>query len=621
MWSALLALGSFGLYLSTLCPTVWVEDSGELTSASVLLGVAHPPGYPLYCLISKLISVILPLGSLAFRINLASAVMASASVVLVYHVCRRWPTEKSEVRSQKSEIFAVATAGCWAVSHTLWSQSRDAEVYTLTALMVVAVWRLIQDMIQGRASPRLWELALIFGLGVVTHHTLLLMAPLLMLMAWRVHSVWRISWMGWVGALAVFQLGLILVVYMPLRSLVNTGVDWGDPETFSRLAGHLLRKQYGQLSAGGRFVNLDTQLAVYGRYWMAQLTPWLAWLPLAGVISALWTWKKSEGSRRWVMAAALVGWGCVGLGLIVMINYPDNPYDMNLVHVFFIPSYFFLLLWAYEALSRWWPRVVPSGLALALVVVPVWHHWDTISLSRTYAGYDYGFNTLITPPSSAILFAASDNQKFTSAYLKLVEGFREDLTVYDETGCVFDHILGSETQVLESGEVTRLQRQVGRASLETGRPVFHAVGSNMAILLNQSSLPEGVVSTFGVPSGLPHWRRYNLRSLQHARLSNEYMLREALGQYELSWAESWFAKGREDEAVKHLARGSRIVYDIAPAHNNLAITYAHHQYLNEAEGELLMAMALNPQYAIAQQNLEIVRRMQREKQLKVKSEK
>ena len=53
-----------GLYVYTLAPTVTLEDSGEFITAAYHLGVPHPPGYPLWCLIAHTFTWI-PLGSVA----------------------------------------------------------------------------------------------------------------------------------------------------------------------------------------------------------------------------------------------------------------------------------------------------------------------------------------------------------------------------------------------------------------------------------------------------------------------------------------------------------------------------------------------------------------------------
>ena len=61
----------------TLCPTVYVEGSGELIGAAYGLGTAHPTGYPLFCLGSRLLALALPWVSPAVAINAASALFAA----------------------------------------------------------------------------------------------------------------------------------------------------------------------------------------------------------------------------------------------------------------------------------------------------------------------------------------------------------------------------------------------------------------------------------------------------------------------------------------------------------------------------------------------------------------
>jgi hypothetical protein len=59
-----------GIYARTLCPTIYFGDSGEFVTAAHFLGVAHPTGYPLYCLLGHLFQVAVPWGDAAWRMNL-----------------------------------------------------------------------------------------------------------------------------------------------------------------------------------------------------------------------------------------------------------------------------------------------------------------------------------------------------------------------------------------------------------------------------------------------------------------------------------------------------------------------------------------------------------------------
>src|SRR5947209_3952032 len=62
--AVLLGLAALAVYTRTLCPTVAAGDSGELTAAASLGGVAHPPGYPIWTMLARLFTYI-PHGSIA----------------------------------------------------------------------------------------------------------------------------------------------------------------------------------------------------------------------------------------------------------------------------------------------------------------------------------------------------------------------------------------------------------------------------------------------------------------------------------------------------------------------------------------------------------------------------
>src|SRR6266540_5116712 len=73
------------VYSWTLAPAVTLTDSGELIVAAYGLGVAHPPGFPLWIILAHLASLV-PIGNVAVRINFASAIfaaLASAMLTLV----------------------------------------------------------------------------------------------------------------------------------------------------------------------------------------------------------------------------------------------------------------------------------------------------------------------------------------------------------------------------------------------------------------------------------------------------------------------------------------------------------------------------------------------------------
>ena len=78
----LVFVASLLVYTITLAPTVTLVDSGELIVAARSLGVAHPPGFPLYVVLAHLATMV-PIGSVAVRVNFASALFAALASALV----------------------------------------------------------------------------------------------------------------------------------------------------------------------------------------------------------------------------------------------------------------------------------------------------------------------------------------------------------------------------------------------------------------------------------------------------------------------------------------------------------------------------------------------------------
>ena len=127
------ALGPLALYVATLPRTVVLEDDGLFLMAGASLGVAHPPGYPLYTLVCHLFMQ-LPFATPAVSGHLSSAVPGALACAMVA-VCAR----------QLGASRCAALAGAWLLgaSEHFWSQAIIAEVYTLNALLFFGVYALL----------------------------------------------------------------------------------------------------------------------------------------------------------------------------------------------------------------------------------------------------------------------------------------------------------------------------------------------------------------------------------------------------------------------------------------------------------------------------------------------
>src|SRR4029077_15075010 len=100
------------VYSCTLDPTVSLTDSGEWTVPAYGLGVAHPAGTPLWVILAHLASLV-PVGSVAVRINFSSAVFAALACamltlvvaeLLVTASCFAAPRRRSRAVRQRSNL-------------------------------------------------------------------------------------------------------------------------------------------------------------------------------------------------------------------------------------------------------------------------------------------------------------------------------------------------------------------------------------------------------------------------------------------------------------------------------------------------------------------------------------
>jgi len=79
----------WGIYLVMLAPNQTLEDSGELCTGSFYAGIPHPPGYPFWAIYSWVWTVILPFGSVAWRVEMGeSFAVAMGCGLLAFMVSR-----------------------------------------------------------------------------------------------------------------------------------------------------------------------------------------------------------------------------------------------------------------------------------------------------------------------------------------------------------------------------------------------------------------------------------------------------------------------------------------------------------------------------------------------------
>ncbi len=141
--SVLALAASFIVYFITKAPTVSFWDCGEFIAAAYTLGVPHPPGYPMYVILGRFFTLLPIAGDIAVRINILSVLGGAASVFVAYWLILRVILGRGFRPDGFARIGIGVGALCGSLimgfSKTFWANAVEAEVYTLSMLLMLLI--------------------------------------------------------------------------------------------------------------------------------------------------------------------------------------------------------------------------------------------------------------------------------------------------------------------------------------------------------------------------------------------------------------------------------------------------------------------------------------------------
>ncbi|MBN1992137.1 MAG: DUF2723 domain-containing protein [Anaerolineae bacterium] len=180
------------LYLFTLAPGVVGGDAGEHQFVAPLLAIPHATGYPLYVLAGKLWTLLVPIGPMAWRMNLFSAVGGAAAAALTtLIVFRLTKGEISHTKYLPRWSGALVAGLILSFGLTLWQWSIIAGVRSINVLffalltLLALVWQQQRQRGNTQAAERtLRWLTLTIGLSLAHHRTTIFYLPSLLGWVW-----------------------------------------------------------------------------------------------------------------------------------------------------------------------------------------------------------------------------------------------------------------------------------------------------------------------------------------------------------------------------------------------------------------------------------------------------
>lgn len=428
----LAALAAFTLYVVTLHPGLPAGDSGELITVVATGGVAHPPGYPLYTLLGRLWLALVRAGSVAWRMNLLSAVTQAAAVGVLALAVRR---------ATRSAAAGVLVALTWAVTGPAWKYALVAEVFPLGNLMAALLLYGAACALEG-SRRGLALVVLITALIPAHHHALLILAlPAAGVMAWRAWHDPALRPAGRHGARAagLVLLGLSPLLYLPLAAARHPPLNWGDPGTPAAFLRLLLRAEYGTFSLAPEAARLTADRS-HGLLYLEALARDFSPLLLVALLGGLVMLR-----RRPALAALCGGAALLQALFFLRVAFPTTPpLYLGVVERFYMLPHLLAAAVAGGGLAAFfrWPPVARLGaparaagwllLAALLVVVPAAGRFRVVDQRGNTFVADFGRNVLASLPPQAVLFSRGDLYHNSLVYLLYVEQARPDITFVDQ---------------------------------------------------------------------------------------------------------------------------------------------------------------------------------------------
>ncbi len=618
--AALAAILALSVYIPTLPPTFTGDDSAEFITAAYSLGIAHPPGYPLFCIWGKLFTFI-PIGTIAWRVAFMSAFFGAATCFVVSLIVTRLTGNR---------LASVGAAAMLAVSSEFWKWNSVVETYSLNAFLVVLCVLALLTWHESRQTKYLYLFAIAYGLGLCNHHTMAFLGPL-----FGIFVIWSaVAERSGDTALTASKaksanllisshirtylfmvliacgIAAIIHLYLPLRANANPYSNWGNPQTWDNFWHHVLRKQYtrGFVRDARSLERFAEQMLVFAKHYGHQFTPWLAILPALGLYPL---WKRQRAACALMLGLFVY----VAVGLTVITNFGFDRESLWYNTKFFIPAYIMAAVFAGAALA--WimslkPQLTYAGIPLALMmfVAPLVSHYRANDKSDYYFAYDFGVNLLKTLDRDALYFPSTDHFIYPLFYLQEVEKLRPDVTIVTKYGYPQEDLYKRMPLDLRGGNKGRIKTRAEKTAVEewiianSGRPAYF---SRMRAVENATVQSTGLLYRVFKKgeklANVDYWSQYHWHSLNPEEARGDMTAESILADYHFALGRDYFLKNDKKRALEEMEMAVGIAPTRSDLVNNVGGICSDYGELAAAEKYFVHILGVDPEYTTALRNL------------------
>ena len=580
-----LVIITFAVYLSTICPTVYLGDSGELTVAAFSLGIPHPSGYPLYALLGKLFCLI-PVGNIGFRMNLMSVFFSLATVWVVYSIIYKITSS-----------IASSIAGAFSLAFTplFWGQTISAEVYPLHTFFVALIIRLLIYWEDNRDLCRLALVSFIVGLSFLNHLQTVMMAPsvLFFFIISDRKNILNIKTIAVISILFLFA--LTIYFYLPIRTHAGAAIHWGDPDSL---------KTFWDVVSGKAHRSGYVFNKTYGNYIVRSHEALRIVLAQFGVISlfALWGFIKLLSLRWKIFYSGIIVFDFFYTIFLNTVNIEVTTFNLPTLIVIAI----LIGIGISDLLNRYRLIAIKSKIKIyqisniaccAVPVIFMASNFNICDQSRNYTAYEHALNVFRTVNYDGTMFIDGDNNLFPIIYARIVEQMRKDVMVFDQYDLFFKvQYMGDKTPFVYYGERDDLFDFLKKIIIEKKMPygVYFSSFNPDDILMPEDYklIRYGILSQItnnqmdiNQKKQVSVWNYYLTVSLED-NFTRDFMNREVTAYYHLNKGRHLLMLGGIKAGLKRLKLAAQVGYDDDLIHTELSSLYVDYGFFKEARMEL-----------------------------------
>ncbi|XP_023989811.1 protein O-mannosyl-transferase TMEM260 isoform X2 [Physeter macrocephalus] len=436
------------VFTLTLPPSVPGGDSGELITAAHELGVAHPPGYPLFTLVAKLAIILFPFGSVAYRVNLLCGLFGAVAAALLFFTV---------FRLSGSYAGGILAAGVFSFSRLTWQWSIAAEVFSLNNLFVGLLMALTVHFEEATTTQERSKIAKIgafcCGLSLCNQHTVVVYV--LCIIPWILFRLLKEKAKSEIGSsMSEILLSQVTNMRTQLSLNIQALAVWANI--------CLVRKDRQNSSLVWLFTGM---FCIYSLFfaWRANLD--ISKPLFMGVVE-----------RFWMQSNAVVA-VLAGIGLAALVSESNRVLNTN-------------GLQCLEWLS-----------AILFVIYQIYSNYSICDQRTNYVIDKFAKNLLASMPHDAIILLRGDLPGNSLRYMHYCEGLRPDISLVDQEMMTYEWYLPKMAKHLPGVKFPGNRWNPVEGILPSGMVTF-----NLYHFLEVNKLKETFVC-IGIHEGDPTWKK------------------------------------------------------------------------------------------------------------------